>query len=127
MDTASAEQNRYGYTALQTGFTELSLPDGFICRSLEGELDFQKPNRCIWRGFHHGDPGAYDIDAQRHMERPHYMPSFGRIVAVTDGEYACVPGLWYDDKNRYAYLEPLCTQPQYRRTGLARYALNDVQ
>lgn len=50
----------------ENGFPELSLPDGFVCHSLEGELDFEKLNRCIWRGFNHTGPVEYDIDAQKH-------------------------------------------------------------
>ena len=111
----------------ENGFSNLTLPNGFICRSLSNSLDYQKLNRCIWRGFNHGNPVKYDIDAQMHMMNgPHYNFSLGRIIVAPDGEYACFLGMWMDKHHDYAYLEPLCTQPEYRKMGLAKYALTDA-
>ena len=28
-------------------------------------------------------------------------------------------GMWFDEQNKYAYLEPLATVPEHRRKGLA--------
>jgi len=33
--------------------------------------------------------------------------------------------MWFDEYNKYAYLEPLATVPKYRRMGLAAVALTD--
>ena len=120
----SEQINIYRY---ENGFAELSLPDGFSCISLEGDIDFRKLNRCTWRGFDHGNDVEYDIDEMLYMANgPHHRPDLGRIIVAPDGEYACYAGMWLDEKNGYAYLEPLCTQPEYRRMGLARYALTDA-
>ncbi len=111
----------------KNGFQEHTLPDGFSCVSLENGIDLRKLNRCTWRGFNHGDEVEYDIDEIRHMANgPHYRSDLGRIIVAPDGEYACYAGMWIDETNKYAYLEPLCTQPEYRRRGLARYALIDA-
>ena len=111
----------------ENGFPKLSLPAGFSCVSLENNIDLRKLNRCTWRGFNHGDNVEYNIDEMLYMANgPHHRPDLGRIIIAPDGEYTCYAGMWLDEKNSYAYLEPLCTQPEYRRMGLARYALTDA-
>jgi ribosomal protein S18 acetylase RimI-like enzyme len=109
------------------GFGDLRLPEGFTCRSIEGDIDFHKLDRCIWRGFNHGDEVEYDIDGKKYMlSGPDYRTDLGRIIVAPNGEYACFAGMWLDERNGYAYLEPLCTMPEYRNMGLARYALTDA-
>lgn len=34
--------------------------------------------------------------------------------------------MWIDEKNKYAYLEPLATVPEYRKLGLATIALTEA-
>jgi len=41
-------------------------------------------------------------------------------VLTTQTKYACFSGMWYDEQNKYAYLEPLATVPKYRGLGLAK-------
>jgi hypothetical protein len=111
----------------KNGFREVSLPDGYSCVPLSAASDWDKLDRCIWRGFNHGDSVEYDADARKYMlAGPHCRPELGRVIIAPDGEYACMLGMWYDDHNRYAYLEPLCTVPEHRRKGLAAYALTDA-
>lgn len=40
-------------------------------------------------------------------------------------EYACYAGMWMDGVNKFAYLEPLATDPLYRRLGLATVILTE--
>ncbi|NLH95902.1 MAG: GNAT family N-acetyltransferase [Clostridiaceae bacterium] len=44
---------------------------------------------------------------------------------MKDGEYACYAGMWFDEINKYAYLEPLATVPEHRRKGLTTVALTE--
>ncbi len=39
------------------------------------------------------------------------------------GDFVCFCGLWYEPVNHYAFVEPLATDPDFRRMGLARVAL----
>ncbi len=48
------------------------------------------------------------------------------IAVAPDGEYTCAFGMWFDEQNEYAYLEPLATVPKYRRMGLATVALTEA-
>jgi GNAT superfamily N-acetyltransferase len=42
------------------------------------------------------------------------------MVAVKEGEFTCFAGIWIDKENNVAYVEPVGTEEQYRKKGLAR-------
>ena len=50
----------------------------------------------------------------------------GVIIADEQGEYACCAGMWWTPQNKLAYMEPLCTIPEYRNRGLAAAALSEM-
>ena len=110
----------------ENGFTEQKLPDGFSIISLEDEVDFRKINDVLWKGFDHGDEPDDDLDCRRLMQSaPHFRKDLTTIIKAHNGEYACFAGMWLDGVNDYAYLEPLATDPRYRRMGLATIALTE--
>jgi hypothetical protein len=102
------------------------LPEGFSAISLEDENDFRKINDCLWYGFDHGpepDPDD-DFDSRMLMQSgPNFRKDLTTVIKAPNGEYACFAGMWLDEQNNYAYLEPLATVPKYRRMGLAAFAL----
>jgi len=105
-------------------FPEVSLPEGFTAISLEDENDIAKIHSCMWKGFDHGDSPDEDIECRRQMQSgPNFREDLATIIKAPDGEYACYAGMWLEEENGYAYLEPLCTIPEYRKMGLAAYAL----
>ena len=107
-------------------FLDVKLPDGFSVISLEDENDFKKINNCLWKGFDHGDLPDDDLDCRMHMQSgPNFRKDLTTVINAPNGEYACFAGMWFDDKNNYAYLEPLATIPEYRRMGLATIALTE--
>lgn len=106
------------------GFQERVLPEGFSILSLEDEIDFRKINEVIWRGFNHGDVPDYDLDGIMRMQSaPNFRKDLITIIKAPNGDYACYAGMWLDGVNDFAYLEPLATDPRYRRMGLATMAL----
>ncbi len=112
---------RFDYASLPETIT---LPEGFAMTSLAEENDLQKIHRVLWKGFDHGSEPDQDIDCRRFMQSaPHFRKDLSVIVKAKDGEYACYCGMWVDEVNKYAYVEPLATIPEYRRLGLARAAL----
>jgi len=42
------------------------------------------------------------------------------VAAAPNGDYAAICGMFYDAANRYAMVEPVATDPAYRRLGLGR-------
>ncbi len=107
-------------------FPERALPDGF--RFIDGtEADYKKLHDCFWKGFDHDDNPDDDFEGNIFScNSPHSDISLMTIVVAPDGEYSCALGMWYDEHNRYAYLEPLATVPKYRRMGLATAALSEA-
>lgn len=54
---------------------------------------------------------------------PNFRKDLTTVIKAPNGDYACYAGMWFDSVNKYAYLEPLATVPEYRRMGLATYAV----
>ena len=110
----------------ENGFKENPLPEGFSVISLEDENDFTKIHHVLWKGFNHGDHPDDDVDCRRLMQSgPHFSKELTTVIKAPNGEYACFAGMWVDGVNDYAYLEPLATDPKYRKMGLATIALTE--
>jgi predicted N-acetyltransferase YhbS len=45
------------------------------------------------------------------------------VVRAANGDFVAYGGLWYDALNRLAYVEPVATDPDFRRLGLGRAAV----
>jgi predicted N-acetyltransferase YhbS len=107
-------------------FPDVKLPDGYTIISLEDENDYRKIHECLWKGFNHGDNPDDDIDCRIQMQSgPNFRKDLTTVIKAPNGDYACFAGMWFDEKNKYAYLEPLATVPEHRRKGLATIALTE--
>jgi len=106
-------------------FVERVLPEGFTM--IDGtDVDYVKLQTCYWKGFNHeGTPKGSSDDDIMMCNAPKFDKTLQRIVVAPNGDYACALGMWLDERNKYAYLEPLATVPEYRRMGLAAVALTD--
>ncbi|MFW6248047.1 MAG: GNAT family N-acetyltransferase [bacterium] len=107
-----------------TGPLEYAVPVGFTLQSLADENDLAKINRCLWRGFNHeGEPDP-DLSGRRRMqEAPHSRPDLTMVVVAPGGEYVAFAGTWVEPSCEYAIVEPVATDPDYRRMGLGRAAV----
>jgi len=54
---------------------------------------------------------------------PHFRHDLSIVVKAPNGEYASYAGLWYEPENHTACVEPVATDPDYRRLGLGRAAV----
>jgi len=110
---------------IPASFPEIQLPDnlvpeGFRLQSLADEFDVDKVHRVMHRGFNHaGEPPADELDDRR---RKLSVPGLRRdltIVAVApNGDYASFAGIWPVPGSNACYIEPVATDPDYRRMGL---------
>ena len=105
----------------------IRLPEGFHLISLADDNDLPKLSRLIWRGFDHGEAPPDDrLDERRLMQSaPNYRKDLNLVVVAPDGTFASYCGLWYEPVHRLAYVEPVCTDPAYRRRGLATAAITE--
>ncbi|MCP3976052.1 MAG: GNAT family N-acetyltransferase [bacterium] len=108
-----------------TALPDSPIPDGFAVVSLDDDNDLEKIDRVLWRGFNH--EGAPPPDGPQERRRAQEAPNFDRsmtMVAVApNGDYASFAGMWVVAQNRVGYVEPVATDPEYRRMGLGRAAV----
>lgn len=106
-------------------FPPIALPAGFRLQSLEDENDLRRLDRVIHRGFNHpGEPPDEGIaDIKKMQSAPNYRKDLNILAVAPDGSYASYSGMWQDQVNRIAYVEPVCTDPDYRYMGLGKAAV----
>jgi len=108
-------------------FPPIALPDGFRIKSLAEDNALVKLNRLLFRGFNHGDePPGDEIEGRKFMQSaPNYRMDLNIVVEAPNGDFASYCGMWLDPVNRIAYVEPVCTDPDYRRMGLGTAAVRE--
>ena len=141
---ATAEDERDYQFDFETATLDTPLPEGFhFVEPTQAGVDPLKLAVCFWKGFGHaarepfenweGRITGAEWDARRSYygvlgetvaPPPHATYEHNVIIADAAGEYACFSGMWWVEANRLAYMEPLCTIPEYRNRGLAAAALS---
>jgi ribosomal protein S18 acetylase RimI-like enzyme len=108
-------------------FPEIILPEGFRLTSLAEECNWAKVHRVIWRGFNHeGEPpiGEDELESRRKMfETPTARHDLKIAVEAPNGDFVSFCGMFYEPTHKYAYVEPVATDPDYRRMGLGKAAV----
>ncbi len=106
-------------------FPPIHLPEGFRLKSLADDNDLAKVDRVLWRGFNHpGEPPADSIAGRRKMQSgPHFRHDLAIVAEAPTGAFVAYSGLWFDPVNRFGYVEPVATDPDYRRMGLGTAAV----
>jgi predicted N-acetyltransferase YhbS len=98
------------------------LPTGFSIKSLEDENDLQKISRVIHRGFNHaGEPPESHVDEIKFMQTAiNFRKDLTVFVESDNKMIASYCGMWFDDTNLLSYVEPVATDPMFRRMGLGK-------
>jgi len=106
-------------------FPPIKLPDGFRLQSLADENDLNKLDRVVHRGFNHpGEPPDDGLAGRKKMQSaPNYRKDLNVVTVAPDGAYASYCGMWEISVHRVTYVEPVCTDPDYRRKGLGTAAV----
>lgn len=100
------------------------LPNGFEIHSLADGYDLYKLDRCTYRGFGNGDEPPKELpEGYKGYKGPNFDNSHHIYVQAPNGDYAAYCGTWYDKNTDYAYVEPVCTDPLYRKMGCAKAAV----
>jgi GNAT superfamily N-acetyltransferase len=101
------------------------LPPGFRFRSLAEGIDTAAVARLMWRGFNHSGemPEERTADQVFMQSAPGFRPELQIVVEAPAGPLVCYAGMWIDPVNGVCYVEPVCTDPAFRRRGLARAAV----
>lgn len=105
-------------------FPEINLQEGFKIQSLEDENDLKKIDRVLWRGFDHEGESDGDLSGRKLMQSaPNFRKDLNVVAVAPDGNYVSYCGMWYDDVNKTGYVEPVATDPDYRKMGLGKAAV----
>lgn len=106
-------------------FPAIPLPAGFRLKSLAEDNDLQKVDRVLWRGFNHGDEPPRESIGDRYFMQsaPNFRKDLNIVVEAPNGDFVSYCGIWHEAVNQFAYVEPVATDPAYRRKGLGRAAV----
>jgi len=108
-------------------FPAVPLPHGYHLTSLADECDWAKVHSVLWRGFDHSDDvpmNEEEFESRRAMfDTPKARRDLKIAVAAPSGEFASFCGMFYEPTGQFAYVEPVATDPRYRRLGLGKAAV----
>ena len=124
------------------GKLDYKLPEGYHFVEPE-KSDPLKVAKCLWEGFNSEEFGPFvnwetpekkggmsphelyqNVYGATISPAPHHTYQYTVIIADENEDYVCFSGLWWVEKNRLAYMEPLCTVPKHQHKGLAAAALS---
>jgi GNAT superfamily N-acetyltransferase len=108
-------------------FPPITLPEGFCLKSLADECNWAKVHRVMWRGFNHpGEPpaGEEELEDRRKMfDTPTAQRDLKIVVEAPDCNFVAFCGMFNQADQHYAYVEPVATDPDFRRMGLGKAAV----
>lgn len=123
--TQEREQN--SVISLEEADCHYELPVGYRVVSMADEYDLKKYNQVLWRGFNHeGEPPETEEMLEgRRLEQsgPHVNLNLKIAVADPDGRFVSYCGIWHHEGTKYALVEPVATDPEYRRMGCGKAAV----
>lgn len=108
--------------------TEYHLPDGFHITTMKETFDLYQYLRVLWKDFNHELNGEGEFQFTKEKEllckeemiRPNVDLNLKVAAVAPDGNFAAYCGMWYDPKAGYAVIEPVATDPKYRKMGLGK-------
>lgn len=104
------------------------LPAGFSITSMKENFDLHQYGKVLWNGFNHElngegiyNPTKQNIEAYRNeFLRPHVNCDLKIAIQNAKGHFVSYCGMWYDPASQYAIIEPVATDPRFRKMGLAK-------
>lgn len=125
---ATEEKENDAIFYLDKTSTEYELPEGFRITTMKDTYNLYQYGRVLWKGFNHelnGEGKFEDFKGERRfgheeMIRPNVDLNLKVAVVAPDGNFAAYCGMWYDAEAGYAVIEPVATDPDYRKMGLGK-------
>ena len=104
------------------------LPKGFRVQNLHNDNNLEKMNSVVHRGFNHaGKPDQEGLAARKLIQKaPSFRKDLFFVTVAPNGDYVSLCGSWYDKRNKLATIEPVATDPDYRRMGLGRATIYEA-
>jgi GNAT superfamily N-acetyltransferase len=114
---------------IDPGKIKYDLPKGFRITALKDNFDLYKYGQAMWKGFNHEITGEgpfsfqwekYSEKYQQEWDRPNIDLNLKIFAAAPNGDFVSHCGMWYDKKSKSALVEPVATEPAYRKMGLGK-------
>ncbi|HSK68735.1 MAG TPA: GNAT family N-acetyltransferase, partial [Candidatus Limnocylindria bacterium] len=129
--TPTQERDEDTVMPIDTDAIRYSLPEGFRITDMKEDYDLFRYGQVLWKGFNHEkngegpySPTPEDERLRRgEFERPNVDLGLKIAVVAPGGDFASYCGMWHDPASPYALVEPVATDPAYRRLGLGRAAV----
>lgn len=127
--TQDKESDSFFY--LDKTSTAYDLPEGFHITTMKETFDLYQYRRVLWKGFNHELNGEGELkfseeeeqEAKKEMIRPNVDLNLKVAVVAPDGNFVSYCGMWYDRDAGFAVVEPVATDPDYRKMGLGKAAV----
>ncbi|MBP7174885.1 MAG: GNAT family N-acetyltransferase [Thermoclostridium sp.] len=111
--------------------TDYELPEGFRITTMKQTYDLYRYLRVLWKGFNHelNGEGPFQFTkekeeaAHNEMVRPNVDLNLKVAVVAPDGNFVSYCGMWYDPRAGFAVIEPVATDPDYRKKGMGKAAV----
>jgi GNAT superfamily N-acetyltransferase len=103
-------------------------PEGYTVRALGGREELPARTWLSWRAFHPDEPdeGYEGWEWYENVQRaPLYRRDLDLVAVAADGTLASFTTVWYDDVTGTAYFEPVGTDPDHHRRGLATAVISE--
>jgi mycothiol synthase len=113
---------------LDAPIPEAPVAEGYIIRPLGGQSELPARSWASWRGFHPDEPEEkyQGWEWYHNIQRcPLYRRDLDLLAAAPDGSIASFATFWFDDATRTVYIEPVATEPEQLRKGLARAVITE--
>ncbi|MDR0293645.1 MAG: GNAT family N-acetyltransferase [Oscillospiraceae bacterium] len=113
---------------IDIGRNGYALPEGFSIMSFDdSRFDAGKYYGAIWRGFDNtrerNEIETESMNKRAGFDAPRLDLRLRILVVAPNGDYASHCGMWHIPNSEYAYVEPVFTLPEYRKTGLGKAAV----
>lgn len=104
------------------------IPDGYRIQSMADNNNIEKRTLTFAKAF--GNYGTKDqVQPHSYIELqkcPDYRKDLDVYAVAPDGELVSFCLIWFDEKNKIAMLEPVGTNPDHRKKGLAKIVVYEA-
>jgi ribosomal protein S18 acetylase RimI-like enzyme len=101
------------------------VPEGYAVRALGPDDDLAQ--RCMVSARAFGSQTPRSAATYRSLQAvPGYRPNLDMVAVAPDGTFVSFCIAWLNEANRIAMIEPVGTDPDHRRKGLASAVINEA-
>ncbi len=106
------------------------LPDDYHIENMKDHYDLKKYHQVLWRGFNHqGEPTMTQTELENRrisLSAPHANLSRNVAIVSPNDLFVSYCGTWYREGSLVALVEPVATDPHYRKMGLGKAAVYEA-